>query len=194
MKCPNNVTDSVAPDNQGHTQSSEIPTTEERESKIVVPEQRMTKTEGNRKNARKSTGPTTPRGKRYSSSNARKHGLYSKELLVSEADTPQFEEMSSGLDAQLQPSTVLQRLAFDHVVVSCWRGKLALRLERPQFVRQLQDEQPEKERGEALEVAPVIECWFGCSRADTRAGIRLLGNAIEEFKSVGTFVRTQKRS
>jgi hypothetical protein len=192
MKNPENVNDFVPAVNQGDTQSSKIPTTEQGDSKIAVPEQRMTKTEANPKNARKPPGPTTSRGKRYSSRNARKHGFYAKELLVSEADKPEFEEMRTGLDAQLQPSTVLQRLAFDYVVVCYWRGKLALRLERSQFVRQLQDEQPEKERGEALDVDPVIERWYGCSRPDIRAGIRLLDNAIEEFNGAGYFCEDTK--
>ena len=62
--------------------------------KRVSTKERMTKAESNRKNALKSTGPKTLRGKRYSRSNARTHGLYSRELLVSEADTPEFKEMN----------------------------------------------------------------------------------------------------
>src|ERR1035441_4386181 len=98
--------------------------------KRVSPKERMTKAESNRRNALKSTGPNTPRGKRYSRSNALKHGVYSKELLVSEADNPEFEEMRAGLKAELKPSTMLQGLAFDYIVVCHWRCKLALRLER----------------------------------------------------------------
>jgi hypothetical protein len=118
---------------------------------------------------------------------ARTHGLYSKELLVSEVESPEFEEMRLGLEAQLQPSTTLRWLAFDYVVVCHWRCKLALRIERPQFARQFQDEQPENERGEAPDIDPVIECWYGSGRAATRAGILLLENAMEEFEANGAF-------
>ncbi len=202
MKSEKNVTDPVRAANRVNAQSSVGPKTKQGKSKRValpvapagrltaksdVPKERMTKAQANRENSLKSTGPTTPRGKRYSRSNARTHGLYSKELLVSEADRPEFEEMRFGLEAQLQPSTTLQGLAFDYIVVCHWRCKLALRLERPQFARQFQDEQPKNERGEAPDVDPVIERWYGSSRADTRAGIRLLEYAMEEFECAGYF-------
>jgi hypothetical protein len=153
----------------------------------------MTKAQANRKNALKSTGPKTPRGKRYSRSNALKHGVYSKELLVSEADKPEFEEMRAGLEADLQPSTTLQGLAFDYIVVCHWRCKLALRLERPQFVRQFQDEQPENERGEAPDVDPVIERWYGSRPADVRVGISALEYAMAEFEGPGSFREETKK-
>src|ERR1019366_4794359 len=123
--------------------------------KRVSTKERMTKAESNRENALKSTGPKTLRGKRYSRSNARTHGLYSRELLVSEADTPEFKEMRVGLKADLKPSTMLQGLAFDYSVVCYWRVKLALRLEHRQFSRQFQDEEPENDRGEGPDVATV---------------------------------------
>lgn len=155
--------------------------------KRVSTKKRMTKAESNRKNALKSTGPKTLRGKRYSRSNALKHGLYSRELLVLEADTPEFEGMRVGLKAQLKPSTMLQGLAFDYSVVCYWRVKLALRLEHRQFARQFHDEQPENERGEAPDVDPVIERWYGSSRADICAGIRALECAMKEFDNIGYF-------
>ena len=168
MHNPEDVTDFIPPVNQADTQSSKIPTIEQGDSIIAVPEQQMTKAEANPKKVRKPPGPTTSRGKRNSSRNARKHSYYAKELLVSDADKPEFEEMRTGLAAQLKPSTMLQSLAFDSLVVCCWRGKLALRLERSQLIRQLEDERPEKEPGEALDLDPVIERWYGCSRTDTR--------------------------
>jgi hypothetical protein len=215
MNHKKNVTYPVPSAHRANTQSSQSPTTEQGKSytrsspsqqgvtakrgalpvalaghlrpKSDVPKERTNRAEANRKNALKSTGPKTPRGKRHSRSNARKHGLYSKELLVSEVESPEFEEMRLGLEAQLQPSTTLRWLAFDYVVVCHWRCKLALRIERPQFARQFQDEQSENERGEAPDIDPVIEYWYGSGRAATRAGIRLLENAMEEFEANGAF-------
>jgi len=46
--------------------------------------------EANRDNAQKSTGPKTVQGKSYSSRNAMKHGLFSKELVIT--DGPQKED------------------------------------------------------------------------------------------------------
>jgi hypothetical protein len=145
------------------------------------------KAEANRRNSLKSTGPKTPRGKRYSRCNAVKHGLYSKELFVAEADRPEFEEMRLGLKAQLKPSTTFQWSAYDYVVACQWRCKLALRLEHPQFARQFQEEQPENEQGKSPDADPVIERWYGFGRADTLAGVRLLDHAIMQFECSGYF-------
>jgi hypothetical protein len=154
---------------------------------------RLTKAESNRKNSRKSTGPSTPRGKSYSRKNALKHGIYSKELLVSEADRPEYEEMLSGLKAKLKPGTTLQELAFDYCVCCFWRCKLALRLEHSQFASLFQDKPPETKQGETPEVIPVVEQWYGCSRSDTKAGIRGLEFAKAEFEGHGDFrEETQK--
>jgi hypothetical protein len=161
--------------------------TEQAKSESAVPEQRTTKAETNRRNSLKSTGPKTPRGKRDSRCNAVKHGLYSKELFVAEADRPEFEQMRVGLKAQLKPNTTLQWSAYDYVVACQWRCKLALRLEHPQFARQFQEEQPENEQGKAPDVDPVIERWYGFGRADTLAGVRLLDHAIMQFQCSGYF-------
>jgi hypothetical protein len=159
----------------------------------VSTKERMTKAESNRRNALKSTGPKTLRGKRYSRSNALKHGLYSKELLVSEADRPEFEVMCVGLKAGLKPSTLLQELAFDYIVVCHWRCKLALRLEHQQLARQFQDEQPKNERGKSSDADAVIERWYGSSRADIRAGIGALEYAMAEFEGHGSFREETKK-
>jgi hypothetical protein len=147
----------------------------------------MTKSEANRKNALKSTGPKTPRGKDHSRSNALKHGLYSKELVVSEVDQPEFQDLRTGLKAQLEPRTVLQGIAFDFVVTCNWRCKLAVRLEQRQFERQFQDRQHENPRDEAVDVDGGIKRWYGCSRADTRTSIRGIEHAIKEFDEIGYF-------
>ena len=156
-------------------------------TKTAVPQKRMTKLEANRKNALKSTGPKTPRGKSHSRNNAVKHGIYSKELLVSEADKPEFEEMRVGLKAQLKPRTDLQWIAFDNVVVCAWRVKLASRLEQRQFALQLQDERPENPQGDTPDVDTGIDGWYASSRVDLRAGIRVLEHAMQEFEANGYF-------
>jgi len=152
----------------------------------------MTKAESNRKNALKSTGPKTPSGKGYSRYNARKHGFYSRELLVSKADEPEFDQMRAGLLAQLEPSTTFQWLAFDYNVVCQWRVKLALRLERPQFARQFQEDSSTSEETKAPDAVPVIRRWYGCSRAEIRQGIRGLEFALSEFDQLGHFKEETK--
>jgi hypothetical protein len=176
------VTDSVRTANQGDTQSSKILTTEQEQPKSTVPKERTPKAQSNPKNALKSPGPTTARGKSYSRNNARKHGLYSRELFVPEADNPEFQKMRVDLEADLKPGTTLQRFAFDYVVACHWRCKLAARLEFRQFAHQLQDEQPEK-----ADLDPVIEGWYLSNRANIRAGICVLEHAMQEFEANGYF-------
>ena len=179
--------------NRENMQSSPNHKTEQAKSERAAPKQRITKAEASRKNGRKSHGPKTPRGKGHSRGNARTHGLYSKELFISEADRPAFAEMRFGLETQLQPSTTLQAIAFDYVVVCHWRVKHAVRLEHSQFARQFQAEQPENERGETLDVEPVIDRWYGSSRADIRMGIRGLEYAMEEFEQHGSLREEAKK-
>ena len=155
---------------------------------------RMTKSEASRKNGQKSPGPKTWRGRKHSSHNAFKHGLYSKELVISEADQPEFDALCTGLREQLKTDTLLHENAFDYVVVCHWRVKVAMRLEQRQFARQLQDEQHENPKDEALDEDGVIKRWYGSSFLDMRAGIRLLELAIAEFVDAGHFreeTRTQ---
>ncbi len=206
MKSNNTNTGAVPAANRANTQSSISPRTEQRKSntcsrpldqgisaKRAAPKESRSKAEANRKNSLKSTGPTTPRGKSYSRSNSLKHGFYSKELLVSEADKPEFEEMRAGLEAVLEPGTTCQWLDFDYVVVCYWRRKLAVRLEHRQFARQLQDKQRDDAGDEAPGVDAVIERWYGSSRADIRLGIRSLEYAMAEFEVHGSFQEETKK-
>jgi hypothetical protein len=145
------------------------------------------KTESNRKNSLKSTGPRTPRGKSHSRCNSGKHQLYSRELFVSEGDKPAFQEMRAGLEAELHPGGILRWLAFDYVVACLWRIVLALRLEHRQFSRLLQDEDVGHEREAPPDVVPVIRRWYGASRMDTRAAIKGVDWARREFDCCGYF-------
>jgi hypothetical protein len=159
----------------------------------TVPTARMNKAETNRKNALKSTGPTTRPGKNHSRRNALKHGLYSKELLVSEADTPEYQEMCVNIKTQLQPETYLQELGSDYCAVCYWRVKMGARLEHRQFAHQLQDIQHENSQRETPEVDTGFERWYLSSRADTRAGIRALEGAKTEFDA-GGYLREETRN
>ena len=86
-------------------------------------------TDANRKNAEKSTGPTSEEGKAQSARNALKHGIFAKELFLSDEEKPEFEELNNALRGQFNPATPMQEIAFGRVVCSCWRCRLATRLE-----------------------------------------------------------------
>jgi len=97
--------------------------------------------EANRANAKKSTGPKTPEGKRISSRNATTHGLYSKDLIV---DSPHLKEnqaeydlILTALKMELKPEGVLQGFLVRKIANCLWRSGRVVRAESAQIKRQL---------------------------------------------------------
>ena len=136
----------------------------------------------NRKNAEKSTGPKNAANVRH---NAVTHGLFARELVVSPEDKPDFESLRDNLLRQLAPQTPLQDVAVEKVISSCWRCKLATRLEMHHLKAHLttadQDlpddsEEPRDER--------VLQ-WFGASYQDLMRGKRLLEDLCSDFAENG---------
>jgi len=85
----------------------------------------------NRRNARKSTGPRTAAGKRKSSQNARKHGLYSRYLIPDRRSESSraFQSMLKDFILEMQPKNHLERVWVERMVLSLWRLQGAYRLE-----------------------------------------------------------------
>lgn len=123
------------------------------------------KIRANRENARKSTGPKTLRGKKFSSNNAVKHGLLVRRITDFEAldeDPQEYETLLSGLWKQYQPVGKGEEIEVERIALCWWKLKRAWRYEnavnlaaRRDFVRADLNEQHEycKERdkeGEAL--------------------------------------------
>src|SRR5262252_449032 len=93
--------------------------------------------EANRQNAKKSTGPRTPAGKRVVALNGMKHGLLSREALVkgeSEADLVAFGKR---LQAQLMPVGELELLFVDRIVSTAWRLRRLVAVETMLFDREI---------------------------------------------------------
>jgi hypothetical protein len=93
-------------------------------------------TGGQMKNSKKipSTGPKTIRGKNRPRENVRRHSLFSRELVFSDADRPDFDRFRRELQFELAPSTVTECLMFDDILACGWRMKQAFRYE--QWARQ----------------------------------------------------------
>jgi hypothetical protein len=83
------------------------------------------KVEANRRNAQKSTGPKTPRGKRYSRQNAIKHGLFIRtEDWDGEEDPQELKKCYKRLLEELQPVGFSEQMEVEQIAI-CW-----LRLQR----------------------------------------------------------------
>jgi hypothetical protein len=92
------------------------------------------KTEANRRNALKSTGPKTPEGKAAVRTNAMRHGLLSREVLLSGEDPEALRELGEHLRAELQPVGELENLLVDRIVAAGWRLRRLRRVEAGIFV------------------------------------------------------------
>jgi uncharacterized protein (DUF2236 family) len=114
---------------------------EEITSQSVSPE----KLQANRDNAKRSTGPRTPRGKRNSRRNALKHGLLSKDLVISSGEgkesAKEFQDLLSQLKQDLQPVGRAEESLVE-IVASCdWRFRRALRAEAGEITNGFAEEE-----------------------------------------------------
>jgi hypothetical protein len=77
------------------------------------------------------------------SQNARVHGLFARELVLSPEEATEFRRLERDLRRELAPNSELLEIVFGDVVACAWRMKLALRLEQHQVRRELEAESQE---------------------------------------------------
>src|SRR5260370_24913320 len=77
--------------------------------------------EANRLNAERSTGPRTPDGKERVASNALKHGLTGKRVVLPNEDPEEFDAFRSALWVELGPQGALEEVLADEIVADAWR-------------------------------------------------------------------------
>ncbi len=102
----------------------------------------------NRRNARRSTGPKTPEGKARSRLNALKHGLLAQDLILSEEDPDLFIELLEALEAELQPSGLLEQMLLHEIASARWRLRRLLRVESGLFSDRLNEARAAESSGE----------------------------------------------
>jgi len=99
------------------------------------------KLEANRRNARRSTGPKTPKGKRTLALNAVKHGLFAKHVLIAagagKEDKSEFASLLAGLEEHFQPAGLLESLLVETVAACVWRRRRVLRFETTEIKKQI---------------------------------------------------------
>ncbi|MBX3022003.1 MAG: hypothetical protein KF799_10030 [Bdellovibrionales bacterium] len=77
--------------------------------------------EANRQNAQRSTGPRTNEGKRTSSLNALKHGLFARIHILPSESVEDFQNLEASLRDELKPQSLLQEIYFSKIVEILWR-------------------------------------------------------------------------
>jgi len=105
--------------------------------------------EANRRNALKSTGPTTPEGKTAVRHNALRHGLLSRDILLPGEDEDALRELGEHLWDELQPVGALESLLVNRIISSTWRLQRLSRVEAGIFAWELYGEMADRARKEA---------------------------------------------
>jgi hypothetical protein len=146
------------------------------------------KIEANRKNALKSTGPKTLRGKTHSGRNAIKHGLFSRKGMdfISHGEDPtEYEAVLNGLRVQYQPTGTAEELEVERVALCWWRLKRAWRYENAMNRAALRDVG-------RRELAEQVE-WCKERDKEGEAVILQLRNAAQEIEVTGEMSQEVKQ-
>jgi hypothetical protein len=99
------------------------------------------RTEANRINALRSTGPKTELGKRTVARNAIKHGILAREVVIKAGDgeesLEEFLELVKQLFELYEPDGVVEESLIQTIATSWWRRRRVLRCETGAIRRQL---------------------------------------------------------
>ena len=121
------------------------------------------KTQANRRNASKSTGPRTARGKSRSRLNALKHGILASQAVITTTEGLErrkaFEELVSGLTLDFRPVGAFEQSMVQQIAACIWRQRRLLMFEnRAAFqARDNRTFRAMNERPHAMEPLYVIE-------------------------------------
>ena len=146
------------------------------------------KLEANRQNARKSTGPKTPKGRAVVAKNAMKHGLLSKEVLMAHESKADFLAFARKMQAELSPMSELEELLVDRIISTVWRLRRAIAIETMYFEREKWDEDEEwnmweKNDGKPLRWNLIKKSHVPLTRYEVQLE-RSLYKAIRELREI----------
>jgi hypothetical protein len=77
----------------------------------------------NRRNAQKSTGPRTPKGKAIVSHNAVKHGLLAHQTIINSENQADFCKERERILSDLVPESPMESMLAERIVILSWRLK-----------------------------------------------------------------------
>jgi hypothetical protein len=112
--------------------------------------------EANRRNALKSTGPKTPKGKAAVRQNALKHGLLSRQVVLPGEDQEAFGELDKYLRDEVQPHGAHENLLVDRIVSGYWRLLRLGRVEAGIFAWVRLEERAERAEREATQYEKLV--------------------------------------
>lgn len=142
--------------------------------------------EANRKNAQRSTGPRSAEGKSRVGSNALKHGLTAKQVVLPHEDPKEFETFASELWDAIAPVGALEGFQAERFVIYAWRTRRGAIIEAALHARAKQEAVVEKLRRRIddydmeplhqaiLEEGPPKSPGYNRTQAKLKAAIRQL--------------------
>lgn len=89
--------------------------------------------EANRRNAQKSTGPTSAEGQQRASRNALRHGLTAETVIVPLEDVEDYEAFEESVAASFDPETAVERELILRLASLLWRLRRATSIETGLF-------------------------------------------------------------
>src|SRR6516225_6832858 len=75
----------------------------------------------NRANAEHSTGPASAGGKKRSSRNSTRHGLFARDLYIPEELRPEFDTLRADLLRDLCPGSSIEFVLFNQILSASWK-------------------------------------------------------------------------
>jgi len=99
------------------------------------------KIESNRKNSLRSTGPKSKKGKSVVKWNALKHGLLSKEIVISTGEGQEciheYGQLLEQLHTELKPVGIIEEMLVEKIAVCYWRQRRVIKCEIGEIRKQL---------------------------------------------------------
>jgi len=108
----------------------------------------------NRRNAEKSTGPQSARGKAAIGRNALSHGLTAARIICFDESEADFAAFAEGLRAALEPADPVEAQLAERIALCAWRLRRAYRVEAELF-NAFRKTQP---RFHDTEIGTVFDC------------------------------------
>jgi hypothetical protein len=153
--------------------------------------------DANRRNAQKSTGPTTPEGRAAVRHNALKHGLTSEVLIPMDEDRPEFDHLCDAFVSEFQPIGPTEESLLENLVAAKWRLGRARKEETGFFVKcaiKLEhDSQEYRELARNARLAMIVD--LDSAGSNTLAKISRYEARLERsfYKALSELRRTQSQ-
>jgi hypothetical protein len=151
--------------------------------------------DANRRNAQKSTGPTTPEGRAAVRHNALKHGLTADVLIPMDEDRPEFDRVCEAFETEYQPVGPTEESLLANLVAANWRLGRARKEETGFFVKRAieleRDSQEYREAARNTRLAIIVD--LDSAGPNTLAKISRYEARLERsfYKALSELRRTQ---